>query len=265
VSSILDALERIEATGGPQPSGGGPPGRGPRRRWRVILFFVSAIVVGAGAATLFLRPATPGGETTAAKPPMRVAQVPSPIPLPTPIPSPSATLPDVTPTSSTLEPSQPPIAAAPRGAAPVPPPKGGTNTERPWAWDAEPAAPPAESPPVLAVARANPPEAATKPYVPPAPPPSPAPAPHVTRDEPPDELPGPRGGNAPMGAPRLRVSFLVYSAVVERRSVALTIDGGGLTTLREGDEAQGIQVVRIRPDRVDLRWQGETFTLEVRS
>jgi hypothetical protein len=50
------------------------------------------------------------------------------------------------------------------------------------------------------------------------------------------------------------VSFLVYSAVVERRSVALTIDGGGLTTLREGDEAQGIQVVQhpARPRRSPL-------------
>ena len=70
---------------------------------------------------------------------------------------------------------------------------------------------------------------------------------------------------APTGAPRLRVSFLVYSSVAERRSVVLTIGEGGLTTLREGDSADGVEVVRIRPDRVDLRWQGESFTLEVRS
>jgi hypothetical protein len=69
----------------------------------------------------------------------------------------------------------------------------------------------------------------------------------------------------PLGAPRLRVSFLVYSSAADRRSVVLTIDGGGLTTLREGDESNGISVVQIHPDRVDLRWQGETFTLDVRS
>jgi hypothetical protein len=63
----------------------------------------------------------------------------------------------------------------------------------------------------------------------------------------------------------MRVSFLVYSSSAERRSVALTFDGGGLTTLREGEESNGVQVVRIQPDRVELRWQGEAFTLEVRS
>ena len=70
---------------------------------------------------------------------------------------------------------------------------------------------------------------------------------------------------APAGAPRLRISFLVYSGAADRRSVVLTIDGGGLTTLREGDESNGISVVEIHPDRVDLRWQGESFTLDVRS
>jgi type II secretory pathway component PulC len=61
------------------------------------------------------------------------------------------------------------------------------------------------------------------------------------------------------------VSFLVYSSVPERRSVALTFDGGTLTTLREGDEANGVAVVHINPDRVDLRYEGVVFTLEVRS
>jgi hypothetical protein len=69
----------------------------------------------------------------------------------------------------------------------------------------------------------------------------------------------------PPGAPKLRVSFLVYSASPERRSVALTINDGSLTTLREGGGADGVEVVRILPDRVELRWQGETFVLEVRS
>jgi len=69
----------------------------------------------------------------------------------------------------------------------------------------------------------------------------------------------------PVGAPRLRISFLVYSSVAERRSVVLTIADQGLVTLREGGESNGVTVVRIHPDRVELRWQDQPFTLEVRS
>jgi hypothetical protein len=117
---------------------------------------------------------------------------------------------------------------------------------------AEPAAPTTSPPsrPVLAAARATPPPAAA-----PEPPRAPAAEEPIVR----------RVFGIPAGAPRLRVSFLVYSSAAERRSVVLTIDGGSLTTLREGDESNGVAVVRIHPDRVDLRWQGETFTLEVRS
>jgi hypothetical protein len=262
VSSILDALERIEATGGPQPSGGDRSGRGRRRWWRVVLLFLVAIGVGAGTAALLLRPTAPAETTASTGTPVRMAQLPSASTLPSPSPTMPEAAPDGAATTSTLEPSQPPIARTPRGAAPVPAPK--TEADRPWAWDAQPVVPAPEPPPRLAVARAEPHEPAPpKPSIAPAPPP-PAPDPGAMR-EPPEARPGPGGGNPPMGAPRLRVSFLVYSSVAERRTVALTIDGGGLTTLREGDEAQGVQVVRIRPDRVDLRWQGETFTLEVRS
>jgi hypothetical protein len=63
----------------------------------------------------------------------------------------------------------------------------------------------------------------------------------------------------------VRLSFLLYSSAPERRSVALTIDGGGLTTLHEGDESDGIEVVRIHPDHAELRWQGEAFTVEARN
>jgi hypothetical protein len=69
----------------------------------------------------------------------------------------------------------------------------------------------------------------------------------------------------PVGAPKLRVSFLVYSSAASRRTVTLTIGDTGLTTMREGEEQQGITVVRIRADRVELEWQGERFELEVRS
>ena len=63
----------------------------------------------------------------------------------------------------------------------------------------------------------------------------------------------------------MRISFLVYSSIPARRSVALTIGDVGLTTMHEGEQSNGVEVVRIYPDRVELRWQGEPFTLEVRS
>jgi hypothetical protein len=122
-----------------------------------------------------------------------------------------------------------------------------------------------ETPPAVAPPVPPPPAAAPAP-TPVAPPviagaPAPAPAPAAKpRERTVQQVFGP-----PMGAPRLRISFLVYSSLADRRSVVLTIDGGGLTTLREGDESNGISVVQIHPDRVDLRWNGETFTLDVRS
>jgi hypothetical protein len=63
----------------------------------------------------------------------------------------------------------------------------------------------------------------------------------------------------------VRVSFLVYSNAPERRSVALTIDDGGLVTLQEGQEASGLSVVQIQPDGVELAWQGQSFTVRARN
>jgi hypothetical protein len=95
----------------------------------------------------------------------------------------------------------------------------------------------------------------------PAPPPSHA-AVAVASTRTPDPEPPPR--RAPAGAPDVRLSFLLFSPSAERRSVALTIDGGGLQTLQEGEASAGLEVVRILPDRVDLRWQGEAFTVRAR-
>jgi hypothetical protein len=69
---------------------------------------------------------------------------------------------------------------------------------------------------------------------------------------------------APAGAPDVRLSFLLFSPSPERRSVALAIDNGSLQTLHEGESTGGLEVVRILPDRVDLRWQGEAFTVRAR-
>ncbi|HWP64670.1 MAG TPA: general secretion pathway protein GspB, partial [Candidatus Limnocylindria bacterium] len=68
----------------------------------------------------------------------------------------------------------------------------------------------------------------------------------------------------PAGAPSVRVSFLVYSSAPERRTVALTIDDGGLVTLHEGESASGVSVGRILPDGVELTWQGQAFTVPAR-
>jgi type II secretory pathway component PulC len=70
--------------------------------------------------------------------------------------------------------------------------------------------------------------------------------------------------HAPAGAPHVQLSFLLFSPSAERRSVALAIDGGGLQTLHEGESTGGLQVVRILPDRVDVRWEGEAFTVRAR-
>jgi hypothetical protein len=61
----------------------------------------------------------------------------------------------------------------------------------------------------------------------------------------------------------VRVSFLVYSGAPERRSVALTVDGG-LVTLHEGQESGGVSVARILPDGVELTWQGQSFKVPAR-
>jgi len=118
-----------------------------------------------------------------------------------------------------------PVAAAPPGLPVVPPvpAPAETTSERPWAQvDAPPVAPAA---PVVA-AREAPPPAATE-----------GPTPHV------------------------HVSFLLYSKAPERRSVSLAIEDGGLVTLHEGEQAGGVEVARILPDRVELRYDGRTFTV----
>jgi hypothetical protein len=62
----------------------------------------------------------------------------------------------------------------------------------------------------------------------------------------------------------VRVSLLAYSRAPERRSVSLTIDGGALVMMHEGEQSDGIEVVRILPDRVDLRRGGIMFTVQPR-
>jgi hypothetical protein len=84
----------------------------------------------------------------------------------------------------------------------------------------------------------------------------------VPRPSEPDAPPPVR--RAPSGAPKVQLSFLLFSGSPDRRSVALSIDGSGLETLREGEASGALEVVRILPDRVDLRWEGQPFTVRAR-
>ena len=92
---------------------------------------------------------------------------------------------------------------------------------------------------------------------PPAPAPVPAQPPEVAAVEPPTDT-------HPVPRPNVRLSFLVYSQYAERRSVVLVIEGGGLTTLHEGERAGNIEVARILPDSVEIKYQGRMFTVHPR-
>ncbi|HJW69063.1 MAG TPA: hypothetical protein VJ829_06885, partial [Candidatus Binatia bacterium] len=120
-----------------------------------------------------------------------------------------------------------------------------TSTDpRPWVQPVQPPPPPAPVPAARLAAL----------------PPRTMPAAHPAATEP--EPPPIR--RAPAGAPHVQLSFLLFSPSAERRSVALAIDGGSLTTLHEGESTGGLEVVRILPDRVDVRWEGESYTVRAR-
>lgn len=145
-----------------------------------------------------------------------------------------------------------PAAPAPPPAAAAPDPEPPRPIEQPWA---EVVSPPARREPAEAAAvAARPPtrEPAAE---------RPAPSEAVAAAAAPEPAPQPAADSAPEGAPSVRVSFLVYSAAPERRSVALTIDEAGLVTLREGEKANGLSVAQILPDGVELEWNGERFTI----
>jgi hypothetical protein len=76
----------------------------------------------------------------------------------------------------------------------------------------------------------------------------------------PHPTPPPRS-RPPAGAPDVRLSFLMYSRSPERRTVALTVGKGALASLREGESAEGFEVVQIHRDHAELRFGGERFDL----
>jgi len=291
VSSILDALEKLERSRPPTPDGSPPAPHPPRRRQTVTLVGTACAIGAAAALVLFLRPA---GHAPVVPPPVAAPVVPPPVAAPA-VPPPVAT--PVVPSPAAHEPvaaagtqpapseptarESPPAPPAPAVPAPTPaaPPPPVSDTGRPE--QAAPAPPPA---PVdgggdraaLAAAPPVPPPAASdpRPWSQAAtPPPPPAPAARVAGTPPPHPTPArtaalepepPPIRRAPAGAPHVQLSFLLFSPSAERRSVALALDGGSLQTLHEGESTGGLEVVRILPDRVDVRWQGEAFTVRAR-
>lgn len=222
MSSILDALGKLESSprGGP----GGPPPSRPRRWLPVLGAVVVAFAAGLGVMRLLEeRPAAdPESEAT-----VTAAATPTPEPTARPMGRLVETQPTTTlarPTTTTPPPAPPPTAIPPStfppAAAPTTPP---TTTPVP--------PPPTTLPPRRAAPTTAPPT------VPPRRPASPR----------------------PTGAPDVRVSFLLYSSTPARRSVALTIGEGGMSSLREGEYFQGVRVLEILPDAVDLEWAGVRY------
>jgi hypothetical protein len=286
VSSILDALEKLERTRPPTPDGSPPVQHRPRRRQTVTIVGAACAVGAAAVLMLFLRPAarapvveppasTPAepaeahGTPTVASAPTAPESPPAPSPPPATtaptVPAPAAAPAPVTEpaAAATPEPAADAIGPEQAAAATVPPPVPGVGAgDRPALVAAPPVPAPAASDPRPWVQSVAPP---------PAPPPAPsarvagAPPPHQTPTRTAAVEPEPPPiRRAPAGAPHVQLSFLLFSPSAERRSVALAIDGGGLQTLHEGESTGGLEVVRILPDRVDVRWEGEPFTVRAR-
>jgi hypothetical protein len=84
-------------------------------------------------------------------------------------------------------------------------------------------------------------------------------------EEPPAPAPGPTLlPRLPVGAPHVLVNVLLYSRLPERRTVSLTVDGSGMVTLREGESIGGIEVTRILPERIHVRYDGRLFAVDAR-
>ena len=281
MSSILDALQKIESAQPPGVHTRPAPTDAPLPRRMTLVALVVAFVAGAGATTWLLgRRSTPPAEPTPtgrtvhdpafaekAERPVVVAKVAvaPPVQAPRPVTAPvaaEATLPASA--ASPAEAAKPvmvagaALAPAPKVAAPVP---IVAASALPLVAPAPP--PAADAVPVGRVALGGPapaPHAEPPPVAPLDVAPAAAPPPEVAmRRAPPERAPDLVIPRPPADAPRVQVSFLVYSRVPDRRSVTLTIEGGSLTTLHEGESADGIEVARILADRVELRHAGKTF------
>jgi len=272
VSSILDALKKLEAAEA-------PPAHRPavlRERPRAMGLTAAGIALafGAGAGvTFFVRawhaPApAPPVESTAPQPvtapslpPAAVPEPPSPAAAPEP--PPPAPVVAVEPPSPAPAPPSPVVVEALPPAPPVAPlPQAAVDAEPPRARIA--AAAPAPAPVAPPVVRPPEPRVVARQAEPPPPR-----APAAAEDSPPEAESAPLPPlellpRLPAGAPHVQVSFLFYSPVAERRTVLLSVDGSSTETLHEGERAGDLEVARILPDRVHVRWSGQLFSVRAR-
>ena len=240
MSSILDALRKVEAREQRRPIRLPPPTPRPRARLAALVA-AAAFVAGAGVVALIIvfRPSAPPeavapAETQVASvtPPAEPAAETPPAPpaaAAVPAPAPTAAAPEATPAPATIPPDEAAAAVGDEADPDIP--------EQITILRPAPAAPPEPEAPEAEVQV----EAI----------PAPAPA------EPPVEvLPGP-----PVGAPDIHVSFLIYSPVPERRVVTMTINSGPLVTLHEGQRSGDIALVRILRDRIHVDHNGRIFSV----
>lgn len=273
MSSILDALSKLDPehptrnTTLPLP----PPQR-PRRRGPLAGVLVAlACVVAVGG--WWLHGATPPAQEAVSP---VVAETPTPTATPTPAPPPALA------TGTTAAPANPGV-ATPATSPPAPPtvhhglpvvaavpPPATTAGERPWIRTDAP--PPAPIQPVRAVDPTPPPAAVNvAPIAPPVMPPVPAPpargvfvAPKPDAMPAADAVPLPPSSTTPTLA-GVRISFLAYSRIPDLRTVSLAVDGDRLVTLREGEKSGDLEIVHIHADRVEVKRNGEMFTVPARN
>lgn len=248
MSSILDALRKLEAA--EAPSAGGPVVVRERPRAIGVTAAVIAVAFGAGAGLMFFLRA----ERAAAPTP---EHAPSPVHAAVATPEPAAPVVRAAAIEPAI-PQAPPAAGAAATlalAAPAAPlPQAAVDVEPPRARIAT-VTPPAPAEPAPAMRRPEPPAVAPR-----AEPPASAATPEADGASAPiDVLP-----RLPTGAPHVQVSFLLYSPNAERRSVMLNLDGGDMATLHEGERAGDIEIARILPDRVHVRWGGRLFSVRAR-
>ena len=241
MSSILDALEKLEAAE-PRATRAPVVARSETRRWWIVVPVVGvAFAAGIGLAVMLRPKAAP----VPAAPPLPLARpVPAPphveaaVAAPAPVETAPAPMAVETPAAT---------GAAPATVASAPTPPAPTVAAATAPLVAPPAqvAAPAPAPAQQMMAAVAPPAP-----VPVKPAPIAAPPPVATPPPAPERVATTR---PPAGTPAVRVSFLAWSRVPERRTVALSVGDGSMTTLHEGERSDRVEVVEILPDGVRYR------------
>ena len=65
----------------------------------------------------------------------------------------------------------------------------------------------------------------------------------------------------PSGAPNVAINIVQWSASADRRFAFVSVDGGGMTQVREGDEISGLTVKRIYQEMIEFAHDGSSFLM----